>query len=147
MGKHVSLLGARPTAEVLELMTRADAFLLTSKTSRDGDQEGTPTALIEAQSLGLPCISTFHAGIPEVIPADNHFLLAQEGDISAIAQSISRLIKIEPAELARVCETAKAHVFRFHDLERETRKLLGLYSSILGSPEATEQQTRARIRK
>ena len=50
-----------------EAMRHADALILTSVTAADGDQEGLPVTLIEAQAMGLPVISSYHAGIPELV--------------------------------------------------------------------------------
>lgn len=130
----VELLGSRPNAEVARLLRDADAFLLCSKTAASGDREGTPTVLIEAQAVGLPCVSTRHAGIPEMIPGANHQFLAPEGDVDAIAECIRQVRACSEAERRRVAEAGREMVETSFSLEREAQKLQSLYRKVLKSP-------------
>ncbi|MEM7294623.1 MAG: glycosyltransferase family 4 protein, partial [Pseudomonadota bacterium] len=59
--------GARPQNEVIERYRRADLFVLPSRISDDGDRDGLPNVLMEAQSQKLACLSTNISGIPELI--------------------------------------------------------------------------------
>lgn len=77
--------------ETLDLMRRAHVFALLSRTAAGGDAEGTPTALIEAGALGLPCISTRHAGIPEVVSDEKTGLLVDENGHADAADALVRL--------------------------------------------------------
>lgn len=52
-------------AAVRDIVGRHDIFVLASYT------EGTPRALIEAMSFGMPCIATRVGGIPEVLAAED----------------------------------------------------------------------------
>jgi len=130
----VELLGSRPNAEVARLLRDADAFLLCSKTAASGDREGTPTVLIEAQAVGLPCVSTRHAGIPEMIPETNHRFLAPEGDVSAIGECIRAVRDCSEAERRRVAEAGREKVETAFALEREAQKLRSLYQSVSDDP-------------
>jgi glycosyltransferase involved in cell wall biosynthesis len=132
----VELLGSRPNAEVGRLLRDADAFLLCSKTAASGDREGTPTVLVEAQAVGLPCVSTRHAGIPEMIPEANHQFLAPEGDVDAIAECIRRVRTCSEAERRRVAEAGREMVETSFSLERETQKLQSVYHHALESESA-----------
>jgi len=82
------LLGRKKT---LSLMRRAHIAALLSRTAPDGDAEGTPTALMEAGALGLPCVSTIHAGIPEVVEHGQTGLLVPENDVAAAARALCML--------------------------------------------------------
>jgi colanic acid/amylovoran biosynthesis glycosyltransferase len=64
---QVEFLGALDKEGVVQQMSEADIFVLTSVTAGDGDQEGLPVSLIEAQAMGLPVVSSYHTGIPELI--------------------------------------------------------------------------------
>lgn len=127
----VKLLGTRPNAEVAQLLRDADAFLLCSKTAASGDREGTPTVLIEAQAVGLPCVATTHAGIPEMIPESNHRLLAPEGDVDAIAESIRTLRDCSEDERRQLAEAGRAKIEASFCLETEVEKLRRLYRRAL----------------
>jgi glycosyltransferase involved in cell wall biosynthesis len=128
---HVTILGALPNSAVGEELRDADAFILCSKTASTGDREGTPTVLIEAQAVGLPCVSTRHAGIPEMIPSSNHHLLAEEGDIAEIADCIRRLIESSAEEIERVSEAGRTKVEAEFDLTQEVERLRQVYRSTL----------------
>ena len=124
---RVSLLGAHPSRETIERMRHADAFVLCSKTAANGDKEGTPTVLVEAQSIGLPCVATRHAGIPEMIPRDNHRFLAPEADVDGIADCMASLVACTESELRRTSELGRAHVSDHFNLSTEVRTLAAIY--------------------
>lgn len=126
----VELLGTVPNAEVARLLNDADAFLLCSKTSPSGDREGTPTVLIEAQAVGLPCVSTTHAGIPEMIPEPNHRFLAPEGNVDAIVECLHRLRACSDADVRRVAEAGREKIEESFCLSREVQKLRALYERV-----------------
>ena len=64
---RIQWLGALPQTDVLAHYRSADLFVLPSKISSDGDRDGLPNVLMEAQSQGLACLSTRISGIPELI--------------------------------------------------------------------------------
>src|SRR5258708_39971519 len=59
--------GACPQPEVLAAYRAGDIFVLASKIAPDGDRDGLPNVLMEAQSQGLVCVASHLAGIPELI--------------------------------------------------------------------------------
>jgi glycosyltransferase involved in cell wall biosynthesis len=93
--------GARPQPEVLAAYREADIFVLASKIAPDGDRDGLPNVLMEAQSQGLACIATDLAGIPELIEDGVNGLLVPPGDPAALAAALGRLIG-DPALRARL---------------------------------------------
>lgn len=127
------LAGSLPNERVAQELRAADAFLLCSKTASDGDREGTPTVLVEAQAVGLPCVSTRHAGIPEMIPEENHRLLANEGDVKGLAERIERLGSCPPPDLRAIAEAGRRKVEADFNLEREAEKLQAVYGSVLAA--------------
>jgi colanic acid/amylovoran biosynthesis glycosyltransferase len=109
-------------------MHDADAFLLPSRTAPCGDREGTPTVLVEAQAVGLPCVSTHHAGISEMIPRENHDLLAPEGDVETLSNCLFRLANFSADDLMQLAETGRRKVEREFNLSREVESLRDTYS-------------------
>lgn len=129
--KNIHLIGKRSHQRVIDILYDSDAFILSSKTSSKGDREGTPTVLIEAQAAGLPCISTFHSGIPEIIPEKNYNLLAPEGDIEEIADRIYRLVTASKNDLKHWGERGRKRVETEFNIRSETQKFKNLYESLV----------------
>jgi SAM-dependent methyltransferase len=124
----VTVTGALPHLEVIDEMSAADGMILASKTPPDGDQEGTPTVLLEAQALGLPVVSTRHAGIPETIPPTSHDTLAAEDDVESLVWALRKLLEVPPAELTARTRAARTLIEEQFDIAKEARKLGELYS-------------------
>jgi len=82
----IRFLGVQPHEVVLREMRKARAFVQHSVISSDGDSEGTPVAILEASAVGLPVVSTKHAGIPDVVIHEKTGLLSDERDISTMAE-------------------------------------------------------------
>jgi glycosyltransferase involved in cell wall biosynthesis len=129
LGGVVRLEGARPNGDVLRALQEAHAFVLCSKTAPNGDREGTPNVLVEAQAAGLPCVSTRHAGIPEMVPDEAQWLLAEEGDAVGIAERLGTLMDLAPEERAALGARGRAKMMRDYDLETECRKFRALYDA------------------
>jgi glycosyltransferase involved in cell wall biosynthesis len=127
LSECITLHGRVPSDEVGQLMQKADVFLLPSKTAPNGNREGTPTVLIEAQASGLLCVSTKHAGIPEMIPDINHDFLAPEGDANALSDALVRTSSLSPSELERRAEEGWSYVQQEFNLQREVGKLREIY--------------------
>lgn len=89
---RVSWLGPKSHAAVLDAYRSADIFALPCRISRDGDRDGLPNVLMEAQSQKLPCISTAVSGIPELIDDGVTGLLVPPRDRRKLADALSRLI-------------------------------------------------------
>jgi glycosyltransferase involved in cell wall biosynthesis len=91
--------GALPQPDVLAGYRQADLFVLASKIAKDGDRDGLPNVLIEAQSQRLACVATYVSGIPELIERGVTGLLVPPDDPGGLAQAMSALIR-DPARRA-----------------------------------------------
>lgn len=91
----IFLLGTMPHADVIKYMNDSDIFVLNAKTSKHGDMEGTPVSIQEAMSMELPVISTYHAGIPQVIVDQECGLLVEENDSRGLSAALETLINNE----------------------------------------------------
>ena len=91
----IQLHGKMTLDQIYDIATVSDVFLHPSQTALDGDTEGgAPTIISQMQALGLPVVSTYHADIPNVIPAANHFLGVEE-DIVSISEQFHKLLDIK----------------------------------------------------
>jgi glycosyltransferase involved in cell wall biosynthesis len=102
--------------EVLAAYGEADLFVLASKVAKDGDRDGLPNVLIEAQSQRLACVSTDVSAIPELIEQDVTGLLVPPGDRIALAETLERLIR-DPDERTRLGAAGEHHVRRLFSME------------------------------
>ena len=73
-------------------MREADLFVLPSVTAPNGDEEGTPTVLLEAAYAQVPVVATRHAGIPEIVADGESGLLVAEGDPTALADGLRTML-------------------------------------------------------
>ncbi|MDX2369994.1 MAG: glycosyltransferase [Colwellia sp.] len=87
----VTFCGPLSAHQVKQFMQEADIFLQPSVTATNGDMEGVPVAIMEAMAIGIPVITTYHSGIPELITNNEHGLLVPERDSQAIADKLAYL--------------------------------------------------------
>jgi len=104
--------GARAQAEVIAACRAADLFVLASKVAGDGDRDGLPNVLMEAQSQALACLSTRVSGVPELIEDGVTGVLVPPGDAPALAAALAALAA-DPALRGRL-GTAGADRVRRH---------------------------------
>jgi colanic acid/amylovoran biosynthesis glycosyltransferase len=123
--------GAQTGIRVAEFMRDADCFVLASVTGADGDEEGTPTVLMEASSMGLSVVSTWHSGIPEVVLDGETGLLVPPGDVEALADRIRRLLR-DPELRRRLGDRGQAHIVEHFDMPVLARRLEAIYREIKG---------------
>ena len=97
--------GAQSQKAVIAAGLMSDVFVLASRLVRSGDRDGLPNVLMEAQALGLACLSTTVSAIPEVIEDGVTGLLVPPRDPPALAAALARLIT-DPALRRRLGDTA-----------------------------------------
>jgi colanic acid/amylovoran biosynthesis glycosyltransferase len=128
LGRSVRMVGWKSHNEVKRLMMASDLLLCPSVTSSDGDQEGLPVVLMEAMACGLPVISTFHSGIPELVDDSKTGFLVPERSAGEIAEKI-RLLVNNPDIMKVSGAKAREHVKKFYDIEMLNRRLANLYKT------------------
>lgn len=129
LGDTVKFLGTLPYPSLLEEFTATHLFILPSKTARNGDMEGTPTVLLEAQAAGIPVVSTRHSGIPEVVPEEHRDYLAEEGDCEALASRLGQLLN-DPGSWGVIGRVGRAHVERQFDVKGRVTELERIYAEV-----------------
>ena len=109
--EKVSWLGPQPPQAVLEQYRRAHVFALACRVATDGDRDGLPNVLLEAQSQRLPVVSTAVSAVPELIVHGETGLLAPERDAAAFAEALLGLIR-DPERRERMGRAGEARVRR-----------------------------------
>jgi glycosyltransferase involved in cell wall biosynthesis len=127
--------GALAQPDVLAAYREADLFVLASKVAKDGDRDGLPNVLVEAQSQRLACVSTEVSGIPELIEQGMTGLLVPPSDPSALAQAMSALIR-DPARRAAMGAAGERLVRGSFSMRSGNDELARRFGLSLGSPEA-----------
>ncbi len=125
---RVTLAGWLPSAEITALTREADVFCLACVTSPSSGTDGIPFALMEAMQLGVPCVSTWTAGIPELIMPGVTGLLVPPADPGGLADAIETLLADHELQ-ARLGRQGAEHVAEHFDLSANMAELAGLFRS------------------
>jgi glycosyltransferase involved in cell wall biosynthesis len=113
---NVTWHGARPHREVVAALDAADIFVLPAVIGSDGDRDGIPNAVMEAQARGLAVVASRVGGIDEVVFDGRTGLLIEPGDVGALAHALTRLAR-EPGLRATLGAGALSHVATACDAE------------------------------
>jgi colanic acid/amylovoran biosynthesis glycosyltransferase len=122
----VRLAGARESDQVKSILQGADVFVLPCVVTKNGDQDATPTVLLEAMAMGIPVVSTFVAGIPEVVPKEAGILVAP-GDAPSLARAINAVAQLTANERSAMGEQGRKHVSVCFNSESEVQRLADLF--------------------
>jgi colanic acid/amylovoran biosynthesis glycosyltransferase len=85
--------------------------------------EGLPVVLMESFALGRPAISTYVAGIPELLREGVNGALVPPGNVPALADAMRALLKLDSRALTEMGERGRAMVEAEHDVSKEAAKL------------------------
>lgn len=89
---HLTFAGRADDATLAATYDRADLFLMTSRSSANGDVEGLGIAVLEAALFGCPAIVSRHGGLPEAVEDGVTGLVVPESDPSATAAAACALL-------------------------------------------------------
>jgi len=91
-------------------------------------QEGLPVVLMEAMASCRPVISTYVAGIPELVIPEETGWLVPAGDVDALAEAMDESLRLTKDALRKMGVVAHERVRQRHCISREVEKLVGLFS-------------------
>lgn len=118
----VCWLGAQPRRAVFERYCEADFFALHCVIAADGDRDGLPNVLVEAQSHGLAVVSTKLSGIPELVDDGVTGLLVEPHAGSALFDALRQLVT-DPALRRQLGEAGREVVFSRFDMRENSAQL------------------------
>jgi colanic acid/amylovoran biosynthesis glycosyltransferase len=123
-------LGTQPAAEVRNWMRRAQMLVAPSVVAKNGDCEGLPTVLCEAQAMGLPVVAFREPGVTEAVVDGETALLVDPGDDEGLGTAILRLSQ-DALLQARLGAAGRRRAEKFFDLRRQTELLEDKYNEVL----------------
>ena len=118
---HVRLLGWQAPAEVRAALEGARCFVLPSFA------EGLPVSIMEAFTLGVPVISTYVAGIPELVRDGENGWLVPAADEGALADAMAAALDADDEALARMGQAGRARTLARHDADNQAKRLKALF--------------------
>jgi colanic acid/amylovoran biosynthesis glycosyltransferase len=120
---RVRIAGWMGAEGVLDEILKARALVLPSFA------EGLPVVIMEALALGRPVISTYVAGIPELVEPGECGWLVPAGSVDALARAIQEMLASPVEDLARMGLEGARRVAERHDPRIEARKLSALFEA------------------
>jgi glycosyltransferase involved in cell wall biosynthesis len=123
---HFKFIGSRK--DVWGYLKSFDLFLLTS------EYEGMPNALLEAMSVGLPCVATDVVGTKDVLSAGNEGeeigILASPSSPPEFADTVLELLT-DPARMKRMGLSAQKHIQAHYSLKKMVLAHCDVFNEVL----------------
>lgn len=126
----VHLLGKKQQTEIIETLRQAHLFIAPCVTSSTGDQDAPINTLKEAMAMGLPVVSTWHGGIPELVEDGVSGYLVPERDAGAIALKLTELMT-HPEIWPQMGVAGRAKVLADYELNQLNDELVMHYEQLL----------------
>ena len=103
--------------------------------------EGLPVAIMEALTLNRPVISTYIAGIPELVHSGEHGWLVPSGDVESLVLAMELCLKATPELLSRMGKAGRERVRERHNVDTEATKLEALFRMTIQASKRGHQPT------
>ena len=126
----VELLGAVPSEQLLSEIRAARGLILPSFA------EGLPMVIMEAMAMRRPVVSTYIAGIPELVKEGVTGLLIPAGSVEAIVEGMRRILSASVGELQAMGDAGYERVRMLHAADTEAAKLASLIRASVASRDA-----------
>lgn len=118
----VTITGWVSADRVRDELERARALVLPSF------GEGLPVVIMEAMARQRPVLSTYIAGIPELVRDGQEGTLVPAGDVTALADAIVQLLALDEGRLAAIGSGARERVLARHSGMTEAGKLARVFA-------------------
>jgi colanic acid/amylovoran biosynthesis glycosyltransferase len=128
----VQLLGWKTQPEIQEILADSHIFMAPSVTATDGDQDAPINVLKEAMAMGLPVVSTYHGGIPELVRDGISGFLVPERDGKALAEKLKLLIE-HPERWAQIGQAGRQEVETHYNINPLNDRLVEVYQQAIAA--------------
>lgn len=117
VSERVAWRGAMSQDQLIDRYRDADLFVLPSRIADDGDRDGLPNVLLEAQSQGLACIASNVSAVPELIEDGRTGAMIPPDDPAGLARAIEDLARnpVRRQELGHAGAAKVRSEFSFED--------------------------------
>lgn len=89
--------------------------------------EGLPVVFMESLALHRPVISTYIAGIPELIENDNTGWVVPAGSVDHLVDALREALSLDDESLMKIARNGAAAVRERHDSQKEAARLAALF--------------------
>jgi glycosyltransferase involved in cell wall biosynthesis len=120
---HIRITGWISSAQVREEILAARALVLPSFA------EGLPVVIMEAMALRRPVLTTYVAGIPELVRQGENGWLFPAGAVEELAAAMADCLAQPVDALQRMGEAAYQRVLQRHDIDSEAAKLVRYFKA------------------
>jgi len=120
LGRAVTLLGWQGSERVRQEILGSRALVLPSFA------EGLPIVLMEAMALRRPVVSTYVAGIPELVQPGINGYLVPAGSVDGLAEAMRAVVGASVEQLDQMGRSGAARIAERHDAATNARQLESL---------------------
>jgi colanic acid/amylovoran biosynthesis glycosyltransferase len=128
--KFIQFHGHLAGDEFKQFISRSNIFLHPSIKDSKGETETIPTAILEAMALGKIVVSTFHAGIPEVISNGYNGFMVEEKNIDELVRVLSDIIN-NGDDFKNISLNAHKTIFENFNSEKQYQKFKDVINSLV----------------
>ena len=110
--------------EIKRSLNSADIFVHHSITDKNSNQEGIPNSIIEAMSMEMPILSSFHGGITEAVEHKINGLLCLENDLDKYFKNMLEILSWNFLKVNR------ERAIKKFNIKSHINKLINIYDTI-----------------
>jgi glycosyltransferase involved in cell wall biosynthesis len=99
--------------------------------------EGLPVVIMEAMALCRPVISTYVAGIPELVSPGETGWLVPAGSVELLTDAMDSVLRTPETELERMGRQGRERVIERHSVRAEARVLAARFQDVIKSEVAS----------
>ena len=121
---QIEITGWATNSQVKEQILAAKAMILPSFA------EGLPVVIMEALALSRPVVSTYVAGIPELVEPGVCGYLVPPGSVEALTEAMDKILALPVSTLEQMGKNGAQRVALNHDITKEAQKLAALFQTV-----------------